>query len=300
MNQGMSFVVILNSMNRVLQMKLYYTFSILFLVFFCTSICVAGKDFATVASPVAVVGNVNNHDIISYNSTDDTYIPSRHFADESMLGVVVDDPVFYMGEDATVASSVRPVIRFGEAIVNVSTVGGEIKAGDIITTSEIPGNGQRADKENTPYILGFALDNMVLNGGEITYGGKNVKLGTVSVALRIGPYITKEGAKFITTGKEELDTLTNVVNEGGVASANVKNIGPFKVFRFLLAAIVAISSIIISITRFGDAFREGVVSIGRNPLARSQIHSVLLWNTLLIILVSGVGLSVAVAIILFP
>ncbi len=281
-------------------MKLYSIFVVVFLVSFYANVCIADEDFATVAAPVSVAGVVNNHDIISYNSDDDTYVPSKHFADESMLGVIVDDPVFYMGEDTSVASSVRPVIRFGEAVVNVSTVGGEIKAGDIITTSEIPGNGQRADKENTPYILGFALDNMVFNGNEITYGGKKIKLGTVSVALRIGPYITKEGAKFITTGKEELDTLTNTVNEGGVATVDVKNIGPFKVFRYLLAAIVAVSSIVISVTRFGDAFKEGVVSIGRNPLARSQIHSVLLWNILLIILVSGVGLGVAVAIILFP
>ena len=287
-------------MNEILQVKLCVVFSVFLFLFCCANAGMASEDFATVASPVEVVGSVNDHDIISYNATDDTYSPSRHFADESMLGVVVDDPVLYMGEGISSASSVRPIIRIGEAVVNVSTIGGEIKAGDIITTSEIPGNGQRADKENTPYILGFALDNMTLNGNEIVYDNKNIKLGTVPVALRIGPYITKEGASFITTGKKELDELANAVGKGGTEQSDVVNVGPFKVFRLLLAAIVAISSIVISITRFGDAFREGVVSIGRNPLARSQIHSVLLWNTLLIILVSGVGLSVAVAIILFP
>lgn len=258
-------------------------------------------NFATVASPVIISGDANDHDIISYHSSSDVYRVSGAFADESMFGVIVDDPVLYMESEVAMSENARPVVRHGEAIVNVSTLGGEISAGDIITTSPISGIGQKAEKQDATYILGFALDDMEYTGQSIIYEGEEYRVGTVPTALRIGPYLTKEGVAFLTVGKEYLTGTGELSGFGTVGQEDDREeVTAFKVFRYILAAVIAVSSIIVSIGRFGEAFKQSVVSVGRNPLARGQIRSILFWNVVLIILVSGSGLAIAAAIILVP
>jgi hypothetical protein len=260
------------------------------------------EDFATVASPVQIEGNVNDHDIVSYGIENNVYRASRSFADESMFGVVVDDPVLYMDSETARTDDVRPVVRYGEVLVNVSNLGGEIKAGNLITTSIISGVGQRTEMQDAPYILGFALEDMTPNGNSFDHEGKEVLFGTVPITLRIGPFLTKEGIDFISSGQDfesyvseitKSNTLSNVVS-------NTNNASAFKVFRYILATVVAVTSLIVSITRFGDTFKQGVISIGRNPLARSQIRSIMIWDVLLVVLVTVGGFGVATAIILFP
>ena len=260
------------------------------------------QDYATVASPVLVEGVVNNHDVISFGSEENVFRASRSFADESMFGVIVDDPVLFMESQIFQDERARPVVRYGEVIVNASTLGGEIQAGDIITTSLIPGVAQRTIPTDASYILGFALETMTLNGERVLYDGKEVQFGTVPITLRIGPYLTKEGVEFVASGKNYESIIENLKNNEAFkeVTSDKDAISAFKVFRYALAALVAITVLIISVSRFGDTFKQGVVSIGRNPIARSQIRSILFWNVLLIVLVTGAGLGIAAAIILMP
>ncbi len=256
------------------------------------------EEYATVASPVTVEGHVNDKDIISYNVEKNEYRASRSFSDETMFGVVVDDPVLYMDSETARSENVRPVVRYGEVVVNVSDLGGEIVAGDLITTSPIPGIGQETSRQDAPYILGFALEPVRYTGQTVLYGDREVKLGTVTITLRIGPFLTREGANFVASGTKGLEAL---IKEQGLGfEATPEEVTGFKIFRFFLAAMVVISSMLVSVGRFGETFKESVVSIGRNPLARSQIRSILLWNVLSIVLVTGAGLAIAIAIILFP
>lgn len=289
-------------MNTVRYAQLFlYKYLILtstILVFLPITASAQMNDYATVASPIVISGDANNHDIVSYHSDADLYKISGAFADESMFGVVVDDPVLYMESGISQKEGARPVVRHGEALVNVSTLGGEIHAGDIITTSPILGIGQRAEQKDATYILGFALGEMTPVGGTATYDGDKYNVGTVPVALRIGPYLTKQGIAFVSEGKEYFHAGN--VGDTGQGTTDDDYVTPFKIFRYILAAVIAISAIVVSIGRFGDAFKQSVVSVGRNPLARGQIRSILFWNIVLIILVSGAGLAVAAAIILVP
>lgn len=276
----------------------FFLFFTLLLCFFCKEAFARVEDYATVASPAVVEGEANDHDIISYGSEENVFRASRSFADESMFGVIVDDPVLYMESQIFLDERARPVVRYGEVMVNVSTLGGEIQPGDIITTSLIPGVGQKTEPKDASYILGFALETMTPTGESIEIDGKDVLLGTVPITLRIGPYLTKEGVEFVASGKEYESVLANFAQNG--MTTNEDAVNAFKVFRYLLASVVAITALIVSVSRFGDTFKQGVVSIGRNPLARSQIRSILFWNVLLIVLVTGAGLGIAAAIILFP
>lgn len=289
--------------SRFLLLPVIFVSGLIFLLSFKVVLSASvSHNFATVAAPVLVEGEVKNHDIVSYYGKEDIYRASGSFADESMFGVIVDDPVLYMESEVSLSEKARPVVRYGEVTVNVSTLGGEIKAGDIVTTSPISGIGQRVSKKDAPYILGFALETMILSGEIVEYEGNEVYLGTVPVALRIGPYLTREGVSFVSSGKEYATLFKEISENGGIVQQQVdpNAIGAFKVFRYMLAVAVAITAMIVSVGRFGDAFKQSVVSVGRNPLARSQIRSILFWNVLLIVLVSGTGLGIAVAIILLP
>jgi len=253
-------------------------------------------SYTTVASPVPIDGEVSDGDIVSYDAESGTYHVTRSYADENVFGVVVDDPVLYMDPQDAVDDSARPVVRYGEARVNVSDLGGSIRPGDLITTSPIPGVGQRANYKDVQFILGFALDAMRKSGEEINVNDAVAQLGSVSVALRIGPHLTRDGVSFIastTAEGGEREGIEKTFAGGGTLDV-------FKVFRYVLAALVAVTAMIIAVRRFGDTFTQSVISVGRNPLARPQIRSILLWNALLIVLVSGVGFAIAAAIILFP
>jgi hypothetical protein len=72
------------------------------------------------------------------------------------------------------------------------------------------------------------------------------------------------------------------------------------IFRYVLAAAVALAAIVIALRSFGGTLSQSIISVGRNPLARGTILSMMLWNTFLIFLVSGAGLAIGVAILFFP
>lgn len=254
----------------------------------------AESTYTTVASTTFVDGSPKDGDIISYDPTTNSYSTSRIFADEMMYGVVDLNPVLYLKNENGDSATGTPVVRYGEVNINVSTAGGIIHAGDLVTSSNIPGVGQRVDRDEGAYVLGFALQDMTGNGETYTsQEGKTVSLGKVLVALRIGPYVSRDGAAFVASGT--VNGLASLLRDG-----STDTIDYFKVFRYALGALVALTAVVIASRRFGDTFSQSVISIGRNPLAQSHIRSMVLWNTFLILVICAVGLGVGAAIILVP
>jgi hypothetical protein len=250
---------------------------------------------ATIASPVRIVGDVRDGDIVRYDSAGNTYRAAEEAHDTSLFGVVVDDPVLYV--EGLEGVDVRPVVRFGEARVNVSTLGGEVRAGDLVTSSRIRGVGARADAEEDGFVLGFALEHMTYDASSspLVVDGTEVQFGFVTVALRIGPHSSNTDA--LTSTSTGVGALTELLEK---VSKTEEGVDPFKVFRYILGSGVAIAAVVLALRRFGDLFAQSVISVGRNPLARTQIRSILVWNAVLIIVVSSVGLGLGVAIIILP
>jgi len=260
---------------------------------------VAAQEFAhntSIATPVPISDAVYDGDIITYDVADGVYRPASTYSDEAMFGVIVLNPVLYMAE-STSKDGTYPVVRFGEAVVNVSTLGGDIHAGDLITTSLFPGRGQRVTRQNIAYVLGLALEPMQIDTSitPITVEGNTVRFGKVPVALRIGQYVPGDLAETIASTTA---LLARITPQNPIAQNAQFDF--FRAFRFVLAALVATGSIIISLRRFNDMFSKSVVSIGRNPLARTHIRALLIWNVLLTLFISGIGLSVSAALILIP
>jgi hypothetical protein len=250
---------------------------------------VQAQEYANtaVASSLPISGLVNDGDVVSYDVTGDRYVRSDTLGDESVFGIVVDDPLLYVvGNEALPGA--RPLIRSGEATVNVTTLGGVIRAGDLISTSPIAGLGQRVPRDAGIYMLGIALADMQRATTSRADLPENIQYGRVPVALRMGLYLPESDVRTATVTQ-------NIING---AETNSREADYFNIFRYILAALVALAAIIIALRSFGGTLAQSVISIGRNPLARKTIISMMLWNSFLIVVVSGVGLGLAIAILL--
>lgn len=225
-------------------------------------------------------------DVISLDRENNRMIRSKTAYDEQMYGVYVKNPkLLYHNVD-----SEFPVARSGEIKVNITTLNGPVKIGDYISSSEIPGKGQKAT-EFTGYMLGIALSPFTASdGAELVYKNKKYRSGQVTTAIGIGPAspaVIKAAGGFFGTLKY-------------ITSAFLYNIGTSRqaerIIRYTLAAIVAILSIILSLLFFGKNVTKGIEMIGRNPLAKGPIQSMILVNVLIIaaIALGGIILSLII------
>jgi hypothetical protein len=189
---------------------------------------------------------------------------------ENMYGVVVDDPAISLndrnlGED----NSVR-VISSGEAYIKVSSVNGNIKVGDYLTSSQIEGAAQRADVSG--YVVGTALDSYTNDNTEA--------VGTILADVDIkSAYVPNRSQK----------NLLNFLKTGATAPL----LSPLTTFRYLISALVVIASFIVGFSSFGKITGESVEALGRNPLAGKEIKSAVVFNFIFTfgIMIVGIILS---------
>ena len=245
-----------------------YNTLILFLLFALTvpASIYGQQDSLTIATTYIISeDSVDSGDIVSFDRTTQLFRLAREAGDENLFGVVSQDPLLVLETEPDGI----PIVRSGETQVNVTVANGPIAAGDYITSSAIAGKGQRADSDHT-YIIGVALEPFL---------GETTPEGSVSVLLSVG---TQEEA-------------ASRAGTTGVTEATVLNI-----IQYVIAALIAIGSIYIAFKNFGPNIKDGIVSIGRNPLAKSSIQSMVILNAVLIVLISVGGLFIGVAILLLP
>ncbi len=223
---------------------------------------------------------VNSGDIVVFDRKTQQFHFSRQANDKNVFGVIALEPLLVIEVDPDGI----PVVRGGETLVNVTTLNGPITAGDYITSSSIPGKGQRALEGDT-YIVGIALDSF---SGDVSVKAGETVVGSIRVLLSIG---TQEQAAAVISGESAVKNDANT----GVTEATVLNI-----VQYFLAAFIAVGSLYVAFKNFGPSIKSGIVSIGRNPLAKSSIQSMVILNAVLIILISAGGLAVSIAILLLP
>ena len=216
-------------------------------------------------------------DIISYDAEGKRYILSRTEDDETIFGIAVENPVlvYRTGGGAT------PVVREGRAIVNVTALGGAIVPGDYITSSAIPGKGQKASR-TAGHIVGVAqgaLDAASATG-TVLFDDEELLAGSIPVLLSIGPHPKRQALQGPGGAAPEV-TLLNII-------------------QYIVAGFVAVGSVYISFRNFMPNVRAGVTAVGRNPRAKSSIQAMVVFNLFLIIAVSAAGFAISIAIILIP
>lgn len=224
------------------------------------------------AIPIPITDkNVQDGDIITSDQTG--YKRSNTTYDPNVYGVISADPALSFKKPND--SKSYPVITTGIAYVRVSASNGPIKKNDQITTSTIPGVGQKATTNG--FIVGVALED---------YNNSNPK-AVEKILVSVNP---RFNAAFRANATNLLESIRTV-------SASPL-LSPLTTLRYLLAAFIAIASFVLGFMYFGRIARTGVEALGRNPLAARIIQLGIVINVLLTAVIILVGIGIAYLILI--
>lgn len=210
--------------------------------------------------------NVKDGSLLS--STDKGAMLSSKPYDSQVIGVVSRDAAISILDSSTTGAV--PVIGSGTVYVLVSSQQGNIKKGDYLTSSTIPGVGVKATHDG--YILGTALED---------YSSPDPKkIDKIAVDLNL-TYFNSKPTLF--------GTLTDVIK---VALFPTKD-SPTPVFKYVVAAVVVLGSFVLAFMTFGRTAAKGVEALGRNPSASKIIHLGIIFNVTIVVVIVLAGLTVA-------
>lgn len=205
-------------------------------------------------------------DVISF--TKDGYKLSTVEYDPLVVGVVAQNPAVSFNVEGNDGES--PIISKGNAYVNVSTVNGQIKKGDTLTASSIPGVAMKASLSG--YVLGQAAED---------YAASDPKqIGKIQVSLNV---------HFVTLQERKPNNLLDVFNLTALATYEQ----PTVVFRYFLAGFIVVLSFVFGFISFGRVASRGIEALGRNPLAGKVIQFGIFLNVLITIAIIVAGLAIA-------
>ena len=187
--------------------------------------------------------------------------------DPQVIGVVTSNPAVALRTNSQKGGT--PVVNMGVAQTRVAGTNGNIKKGDTITTSAIPGAGMKATKSG--YIIGESLE-------DVSFENPNeVRM----ISMTLNPHFLQLGSAF-------RSSLFDIFALSTLAAYDE----PLKVFKYLISGIIIIVSFAFGFIIFSRVISTGIEALGRNPLAGRMIQLSILFNVILviIIIVSGLGL----------
>lgn len=216
--------------------------------------------------------------------TDKGLVRSNLTADNKMFGVIQENSLLIFREQVT---NGKPVVRSGIAQINVTTLGGPIKYGDYITSSQIAGKGQKSI--GSGQILGIALSSFdgTANSTQIQGPQGTVASGKIPVAIKI----EFAGATGFSVGKLF----------GLISLSFLENLGDPKQFtqviRYIAAGLVILLSFTFAFLTFSRSIAKSIEAIGRNPLAKSTIQLSMIINIILLVIAGIIGIVASILII---
>jgi hypothetical protein len=220
-----------------------------------------------VARMVEVRGkDIKDGTVIS--NSDKGATPTNVAYDPQVMGVVSRDAAILIETGG--GPNTVPIISNGKVYILVSSKNGLIKKGDLITSSTITGVAVKADKDG--YVLGTALEDAVnTNANQIEkiaadldlhyFNSKPIFPGSLSDILKIAFLPTRDS--------------------------------PTPIFKYIVAGLVLLSSIILGFMSFGRTAAKGVEALGRNPAASKMIHLGIIFNITIVVVIVLAGAAVA-------
>lgn len=205
---------------------------------------------------------------------------------ENMFGVTVDrSQLLVTSSDGGLANEAYVAVS-GTYNVLVSTQGGSIAAGDYVTLSSIDGIAMKASTDQKT-VFGRAAG---------SFDGKGVTLGTSTLKDTTG-----KANQTVTLGS--IPVTINIQHNPNIKSTKVevpkllqrlgeqiaeKQVNPIRIY---LSLGITAASIIAAIVILYSGVRNGVISIGRNPMSKKSVFRALLEIILTSILILIIGLS---------
>lgn len=203
------------------------------------------------------------------------FFTSKKTYDQGIVGVVTASPAASFNTNALDAKDKRYfVLDSGTSHVYVSSINGNIKKGDYITSSNIPGVGMRSTR--TGFVLGSSLEN---------YSSKDPKtIKKINVDLN---------PRIIASQRVAKNPLVDIGNLSIVELTE----DPLNYLRYVIAALVIIISFFFGFFVFGRIAARGLEALGRNPLAARVIQLGIALNVLITVIIIAAGIIVAILIL---
>jgi len=245
------------------------------LLFIFLSLVISGVSFAisAISLPVEPYGDVTPVAGGIVVQKDGIYTLSNYAYDANIVGVIVADPDISF-EDLNLQNP-SLVTTEGEVKVLVSNVNGNIKEGDYLTSSDVPGIAVKALESGQS--IGMALADF----SSEDVGSTSMIWITLDIRMN---YVDKNISLNV------LDVVRKSLNSPFMT--------PIQALRYILVFIIVIASFVIGFSSFGRISMETVESLGRNPLASSSIRKVMIFNFVLTAIIMGIGLGIAYLILI--
>ncbi|MDL2342515.1 MAG: hypothetical protein QFB87_05580 [Patescibacteria group bacterium] len=221
----------------------------------------AGASSANISHSYKSQSTIGSGSIVSLDkNTSDYVLPANTQNGSSLLGVAVakNDSLLAVDENETGVQ----VATQGDAKTLVSDVNGDIKVGDQVGVSSFDGIGMKAGPGSRVIGLAqtaFTHSTSGASSQEVTDKSgdkKQIAVGYVSVSIAIG--VNNTGSK-----AENLSALQKLGK-----SLTGHTVSNTRVLISLLVALVALFSLI---TLVYASIYGGIISIGRNPLAKYAV-----------------------------
>lgn len=213
------------------------------------------------------------------SNTTDQVVASASSNVEGLLGVAINVDNSLLSLAGTEDNQVQ-VATSGTLPVLVSTINGPIARGDHITASPISGVGMKAT--GNVRVIGIAQGDFDEGDGSIeTYKDsegveKTVTIGEIPVLVNVSYFFKEPDKTIIPTA------IQNVAN--ALAGKEVKTT------PILISAGIFIVTIVVVVSIVYSMIRNGIISVGRNPMSQSAIYRDLVQMSALVIVILAVGL----------
>ena len=205
--------------------------------------------------------------LVSYAPTGSNAVrPATTGSNSGLVGVITQAPLVQLSSNS---SQTAQVAVAGLTNVLVSNINGPIQIGDKIAPSPIPGVGMKALTAGE--IIGAAeepLTSVKTVSQTVTdLNGKSsqVNIGLVPVAMHIEYYTGPVNGTVSTYVPQFLQDIANAFTG--------RSVSPWRVLGSSLALLLGFAMVSIMLT---TGIRSGIISIGRNPLARGALLTGLL------------------------
>ena len=204
---------------------------------------------------------------------------------QNMFGVVVDRNQLSVTLSNEALQNETFVAASGTYNVLVSTQGGPIASGDYVTLSSVNGVAMKAGTEEKTV---FGRANGPFDGKGITLGETTLKdvNGNTSQTVKLGSIPVTIDIKKNPNDKSTKSDLPEILQRVGQAIAE-KEVSPIRIY---LSLGITLISILAAIAILYSGVRNGVISIGRNPMSKKSIFRALLEVILTSILILIIGL----------
>lgn len=249
----------------------------------------AGAVDAVVSQSYQADQTVGAGAVVSHDTTDSTKIVKADNTDhKDVVGVVIEPTDSFVSYNN--AASSLSVATSGVVVTNVSTVGGNIAAGDLLASSPVSGFAMKATSAGR--VLGRALTEFTdkTSGAQIRdiqdAQGKTtqVAIGQIQVTLGVTDWSGEPGRTNVIV--DSLQVAASQLTGRQVASSNAMMAALVLGLAILVAGVVLFSSV-----------SSSMHSLGRNPLSHGVIRRSLMMVILIVLGILAASVFVAYLII---